>query len=91
MTSLGLMELVEVGKKFVAKDYIEVLENVMLPAARQVFPEEQYPNIYFMQDNCSIHTAKIVKEWFSEHPEIILLHHPAMSPDLNPIENIWGK
>ena len=44
-----------------------------------------------MQDNCSIHTANICKNWFSRHPEIELLNAPSNSPDLNPIENFWAE
>lgn len=45
-------------------------------------------NYYFMQDNSAVHTAKIVTEWLSIR-QINLLPHPARSPDLNLIENIW--
>lgn len=44
-----------------------------------------------MQDNCSIHTARIVRTWFEEQADIELLHWPSKSCDLNPIENVWGN
>ena len=42
-----------------------------------------------MQDNCPVHTAAIVKERLKEL-EIPILEWPPYSPDLNPIENVWG-
>uniref|UniRef100_A0A3P9MYL3 Tc1-like transposase DDE domain-containing protein n=1 Tax=Poecilia reticulata TaxID=8081 RepID=A0A3P9MYL3_POERE len=43
----------------------------------------------FQQDNAAVHNARLTKEFFQEN-NIALLDHPACSPDLNPIENIWG-
>lgn len=71
-------------------NYVEVLNDVMLPTVRNVYPAEDVSEISFVQDNCPIHRASVVREWFSNHPEIKVIPWPARSPDLNPIENIWG-
>lgn len=41
------------------------------------------------QDNSPIHTARVVRNWFDEN-QIQVLPWAAKSPDMNPIENIWG-
>ena len=45
-------------------------------------------NWLFQQDNTSIHVSRSTKNWLEER-NIQCLSWPALSPDLNPIENIW--
>jgi hypothetical protein len=46
-------------------------------------------NWIFQQDGAPIHRSKSTIAWLAEH-EVEFLEWPALSPDLNPIENLWG-
>ena len=43
----------------------------------------------FQQDNAPIHVSRHSKAFFSDK-NVVLMDWPALSPDLNSIENLWG-
>jgi transposase len=47
-------------------------------------------NFIFQDDNCRVHRARVVREFFDEQG-VRTLPWFSKSPDLNPIENIWGR
>ena len=83
----------------ISKNGIESLRLVSDHLTGQLYFEEirkvletlrpKYPNLVWMQDNASIHRSPALKQYFEESG-IQKMMWPARSPDMNPIENVWG-
>ncbi len=86
MSSAGVGPLCFLKSTVNAAIFQEILENFMLPSADKLYGDADF---IFQQDLAPAHTAKGTKSWFNDHA-VTVLDWPANSPDLNPIENIWG-
>ncbi|GBM77916.1 Transposable element Tc3 transposase [Araneus ventricosus] len=68
-----------------ATNYQEILETHLLPFAEIIGG----PSWIFQQDNTPIQVSKSSWEWFLDNG-VHVMEWPALSPDLNPQEDVWG-
>ena len=79
------LPLASISTRTTAEMYTDMLEISLVEHAEQLMGQD----FMFQQDNAPIHTARATKKWLQDR-NIEVLDWPAISPDLNPIENLWG-
>ncbi|GFU23730.1 transposable element Tcb1 transposase [Trichonephila clavipes] len=87
MSSHGVGRLHIVSGTVKAMDYIEILQNKLLPTARDLLGNQSW---IFQDDNAPCHRLKVVQKWLEDHT-VNRMNWPGHSPDLNPIESLWFK
>lgn len=80
----GLLSYTILDGIFNSAKYLRLLQERIVPVIKLNYPN----NIWYQDDNCSVHRAKIIKNYMIS-TGIRLLDWPSKSPDINIVEDIW--
>lgn len=61
-------------RKLNAEIYLRLLNEYLLPEIQRLFPDDQ--PVYIIEDNCPVHTAHVVQQWYANQRRLVRLDHP---------------
>ena len=86
VVGLNRTPLVRLNGRLRSGDYIDqILEEYVVP----LFHHGVVPVDIFMHDNAPPHRANVTKQFLVDE-NVPTMDWPAVSPDMNPIENVWS-
>lgn len=84
---LGALDISDKKAVIIERETIDGLAIIDLLEA--IKRKQPYGKVYIVFDNAKYHHARLVNNWFLNHPRFKRIFLPSYSPNLNIIERLW--
>lgn len=84
---LGALDIAD--KKAVVIEEKTIDATAIIALLENIKKQQPHGKVYLVLDNAKYHHARLVKNWFLNHPRFKPIFLPPYSPNLNLIERLW--